>query len=47
MRLNEEQYEEVTRKFKVLFDELAAIQPGPDAKPYSLFTAIHPDAGRD
>jgi DNA-binding transcriptional ArsR family regulator len=47
LRLDEDQYQEVTARFKVLFDELAAIQPGPDAKPYSLFMAIHPDAGRE
>jgi DNA-binding transcriptional ArsR family regulator len=47
MRLNEEQYEEVSRRFKVLFDELAEMEPGPGARPYSLFMAIHPDAGRD
>lgn len=47
LRLNEEQYRELGRRFKALFDELEQWQPGPDAKPYSLFMAIHPDAGRD
>ena len=47
LRLNEEQYRELTRRCKDLFDELAQWQPGPGAKPYSLFMAIHPDEGRD
>ncbi|HEX2144058.1 MAG TPA: NAD-dependent epimerase/dehydratase family protein [Glycomyces sp.] len=34
-------------RFKALFDELEQWKPGPGAKPYSLFVAIHPDAGRD
>jgi DNA-binding transcriptional ArsR family regulator len=47
VRLDEEQYEEVTRRIKALLDDLAEMQPGPDAKPYSLFAAIHPDASRE
>ncbi|MFC3492516.1 ArsR/SmtB family transcription factor [Glycomyces rhizosphaerae] len=47
LRLNDEQYREITERFKALFDDLASMEPGPDAKPYSLFMAIHPDAGRD
>lgn len=47
LRLNEEQYEELSQRFKVLFDELAEWRPGPGARPYSLFLAIHPDLGRD
>jgi DNA-binding transcriptional ArsR family regulator len=47
LRLDEEQYEELSRRFKALFDDLAEWKPGPGAKPYSLFVAIHPDAGRD
>jgi DNA-binding transcriptional ArsR family regulator len=47
LRLNEEQYEEINQRFKVLFDDLAEMQPGPGARPYSLFMAIHPDAGRE
>jgi DNA-binding MarR family transcriptional regulator len=47
LRLNEEQYAELRERFKTLFDELAQWEPGPGAKPYSLFIAIHPDAGRD
>ncbi|WP_133884288.1 transcriptional regulator [Glycomyces sp. NRRL B-16210] len=46
-RLNEEQYEELIRRLKVLFDELTTWEPGPGAKPYSMFTAIHPDTGRE
>jgi DNA-binding transcriptional ArsR family regulator len=44
LRLNEEQYRELGRRFKDLFDELEQWQPGPGAEPYSLFVAIHPDA---
>lgn len=47
MRLNEDQYKEVSGRFKALFDELAAMEPGPGARPYSVFMAIHPDAGRE
>ncbi|PRY54796.1 ArsR/SmtB family transcription factor [Glycomyces artemisiae] len=47
LRLNEAQYAEVSRRFKVLFDELAVLEPGPGAKPYSVFMAIHPDSGRE
>jgi predicted ArsR family transcriptional regulator len=47
MRLNDEQYQEVADRFKALLDEVERMKPGPGAKPYSLFIAIHPDAGRD
>jgi hypothetical protein len=47
LRLNEEQYQEPSRRCEDLFDELAQWQPGPGAKPYSVFMAIHPDDGRD
>ncbi|MDA1359655.1 winged helix-turn-helix domain-containing protein [Glycomyces luteolus] len=46
-RLNEAQYRELTDRFGKLLNEIAAIEPGPDAKPYSLFLAMHPDTGRD
>ncbi|THV30963.1 winged helix-turn-helix transcriptional regulator [Glycomyces paridis] len=47
LRMNEEQYEAVNKRFKMLLNDLAEMQPGPGAKPYSLFLAIHPDATRD
>jgi DNA-binding transcriptional ArsR family regulator len=47
LRLNDEQYLEVASRFKALFNEVALMEPGPGAKPYSLFMAMHPDAGRD
>jgi DNA-binding CsgD family transcriptional regulator len=47
LRLNEEQYAAINERFKVLFNDLARMEPGPGAKPYSLFMAIHPDLGRD
>ncbi|WP_026930401.1 winged helix-turn-helix domain-containing protein [Glycomyces tenuis] len=47
LRLDEEQYEEFERRLKGLFNELANLEPGPGAKPYSLFVAIHPDLDRE
>lgn len=47
LRLNGEQYEEFQRRLKALLNDLARQEPGPDAKPYSLFIAIHPDTGRE
>ncbi|GAA2265308.1 winged helix-turn-helix domain-containing protein [Glycomyces scopariae] len=47
LRLNDEQYAEVSQRFKLLFDDLATMRPGPGARPFSVFMAIHPDAGRD
>ncbi|MEU5875681.1 winged helix-turn-helix domain-containing protein [Glycomyces sp. NPDC047369] len=47
LRLNEEQYQEVNHRFKVLLNDLAGMEPGPGARPYSLFLAIHPDSSRD
>jgi DNA-binding transcriptional ArsR family regulator len=47
MRLNDEQYQEVAGRFKALLDEVERMEPGPDARPYSLFMAMHPDASRD
>ncbi|GAA1679397.1 winged helix-turn-helix domain-containing protein [Glycomyces endophyticus] len=47
LRLNEDQYAEVTRRFRSLYADLTKMEPGPDAKAYSLFVAIHPDLGRD
>jgi DNA-binding transcriptional ArsR family regulator len=47
LRLDEEQYAEVSRRLRELFDEMAEMQPGPGARPYSLFMAIHPDTGRE
>ncbi|GAB3662018.1 ArsR/SmtB family transcription factor [Glycomyces tarimensis] len=47
LRLDREQYEEVERRLQALLSEFANLEPGPDAKPYSLFVAIHPDVGRD
>lgn len=47
LRLNEEQYGELTERFRILLQDIAEWEPGPDAKPYSVFLAIHPDTGRD
>jgi DNA-binding Lrp family transcriptional regulator len=47
LRLNEEQYREVTDRFMQLLQDLSQMEPGPDAKPYSLFLAIHQDMGRE
>lgn len=46
LRLNEEQYEDFQRRLRSLLDHLADQEPGPGAKPYSLFVAIHPDVDR-
>jgi predicted ArsR family transcriptional regulator len=46
LRLSDEQYRELWRRLKPLLEELERQEPGPDAKPYSLFLAIHPDIGR-
>ncbi|WP_026923908.1 helix-turn-helix domain-containing protein [Glycomyces arizonensis] len=46
-RLSEAQYEEFQRRLQALLNDLARQEPGPDAKPYSLFIAIHPDTGRE
>jgi DNA-binding transcriptional ArsR family regulator len=46
LRLDKEQYELLNQRFKVLFDEVTGWEPGPEARPYSLFLAIHPDTGR-
>jgi len=47
MRLNDEQYLDMADRFKALLDEIEQIEPGPGARPFSLFMAIHPDTGRD
>ena len=47
LRLNEEQYREVADRFRTLFDDLSSMEPGPDARPYSIFMVIHPDASRE
>jgi predicted ArsR family transcriptional regulator len=47
LRLDDEQHKEVGRRFDALLNEIMQWEPGPDAKPYSLFLAIHPDAGRE
>lgn len=47
LRLNEGQYEEFERRLMALFNEVADLEPGPGARPYSLFVALHPDLGRE
>lgn len=47
LRLNDEQYAEVNARFRELYEDLTKLEPGPGAKPYSLFVAIHRDLGRD
>ncbi|WP_199035155.1 ArsR/SmtB family transcription factor [Glycomyces salinus] len=44
--LNEEQHRTVVRRLKELLDELEATEPGPGARPYSLFLSVHPDIDR-
>ena len=47
LRLDDRQRAEIERRFTDLLNELARMEPGPHARPYSLFLAIHPDTGRD
>ncbi|MCH7230854.1 winged helix-turn-helix domain-containing protein [Glycomyces sp. L485] len=44
LRLNDEQLRELDRRFKEFLNDLERQEPGPGAKPYSLFLAIHPDS---
>lgn len=49
LRLTQAEHDELVRRMMALFDELAdrhLRSPDPDARPYSLFFALHPDAGR-
>ncbi|SDE13932.1 ArsR/SmtB family transcription factor [Glycomyces harbinensis] len=47
LRLNDDQYQEVERRFSALVEEVKEIEPGPGARAYSLFLVAFPDAGRD
>lgn len=49
LRLTQAEHDELVRRMVALFDELAdrhLQNPDPDARPYSLFFALHPDASR-
>jgi predicted ArsR family transcriptional regulator len=49
LRLTAAEYEELVSRMTALLDELASRRGGasPDARPYSLFFSLHPDAGRE
>jgi DNA-binding MarR family transcriptional regulator len=47
LRLPEEQMEEFRERLGELFDEFAAREDDPTAKPWSVFFAIHPDRARE
>lgn len=46
VRLDRTGFEEMMRRLGDLFQELAALPVDPDGIPYSLFLAVHEDAGR-
>lgn len=46
-RLTDEEYEELDRRMRALFDELVQRPPSPAGRPYSLLLAMHPDDARD
>lgn len=46
LRLDKAQYAEAQQRFQGVFQEILAWEPGPEAEPYSLFLAIHPDIDR-
>ena len=46
LRLTDEEREEFNQRLKALFDEYVARPPSPDAKPWGIFFAAHPDPGR-
>jgi predicted ArsR family transcriptional regulator len=49
LRLTQAEHDELVRRMVTLFDELAdrhLRNPDPDARPYSLFFAMHPDISR-
>ncbi|MFC4113449.1 ArsR/SmtB family transcription factor [Nonomuraea zeae] len=47
LRLTAEGRKELWRRLEEVLDDFRARQPPPDGEAYSLFLAIHPDAGRD
>jgi DNA-binding transcriptional ArsR family regulator len=46
LRLTEEEVEELRRRFDALLEEYRRRPTSPDAEPWSVFLALHPDAGR-
>ncbi|HSE08767.1 MAG TPA: winged helix-turn-helix domain-containing protein [Nocardioidaceae bacterium] len=46
LRLTAEEVEELRRRLQQLFDEFASRPHASGAEPWSLFLAMHPDAGR-
>lgn len=46
-RLTDEEYQELTDRLMVIFNELRHRPPSPGGRPYSLFFAMHPDHSRD
>ncbi len=46
VRLRADELEEFHGRLQEVLDEYAARPPSPDGEPFSVFLAIHPDAGR-
>ena len=46
LRLRPDELEEFHGRLQEVLDEYAARPPSPDGEPFSVFLAIHPDAGR-
>jgi DNA-binding transcriptional ArsR family regulator len=46
LRLRADELEEFHGRLQEVLDEYAARPPSPDGEPFSVFLAIHPDAGR-
>lgn len=47
LRLTAQEYDELLHELTEKLDEIAARPRRPEGRPYSLFLALHPDAGRD
>jgi predicted ArsR family transcriptional regulator len=47
LRLTADEHDELVRRVTELLDELRDRAPSADARPYSLFVALHPDVGRE
>jgi hypothetical protein len=46
LRLNAEHREELGRRLGEVLDDFASREPDPDGEDWSLFVAVHPEAGR-
>jgi len=44
-RLSDDDRQQVRRKLQALLDEIATMRSDPDGEPWSIFLAVHPEAG--